>query len=101
MSPNAPSPQLPDLVLHLKKEYFEQIKSGVKKEEYREMTPYWFSRLFGKKYRNIILVSGYPKGLAGAIIRPYRGYELKTIEHELFGPLPVLVYAIQIPARGA
>lgn len=32
------------LHLTLKKEFFTMIKSGVKKEEYREIKPYWISR---------------------------------------------------------
>lgn len=33
------------LHLSLKKEWFDMIKSGEKKEEYREMTQYWKKRL--------------------------------------------------------
>lgn len=33
------------LYLSLKKEWFDMIKSGEKKEEYREMTPYWRKRI--------------------------------------------------------
>jgi ASC-1-like (ASCH) protein len=30
-----------NLFLHVRKEYFDQIKSGEKKEEYRLIKPYW------------------------------------------------------------
>lgn len=33
------------LTLPLKRKWFDMIKSGEKKEEYREITPYWTSRL--------------------------------------------------------
>ena len=33
------------LVFNLKKEWFEKIKSGKKTIEYREVKPYWTSRL--------------------------------------------------------
>lgn len=33
------------LYLPLKKEWYEMIEAGIKKEEYRDMSPYWFSRL--------------------------------------------------------
>ena len=33
------------LDLPLKKEWYEMIESGVKKEEYREIKPYWCNRL--------------------------------------------------------
>lgn len=35
------------IVLTLKKEWFERILSGEKKEEYREIKPYWVRRLVG------------------------------------------------------
>lgn len=33
------------LILPIKKKWFDMIKSGEKKEEYREITPYYKSRL--------------------------------------------------------
>lgn len=33
------------LNLNLKKEWYDMIESGVKKEEYREIKPYWEQRL--------------------------------------------------------
>lgn len=35
------------LDLPLKKEWYEMIESGIKKEEYREIKPYWSKRLLG------------------------------------------------------
>lgn len=35
------------LDLPLKKEWYEMIESGVKKEEYREIKPFWMKRIFG------------------------------------------------------
>jgi len=35
-----------DLRLSLKDKWFEMTKSGIKKEDYREITPYWIKRLF-------------------------------------------------------
>ena len=34
-----------NLQLSLKKQWFEMTKSGIKTEDYREITPYWCSRL--------------------------------------------------------
>lgn len=34
------------LILPIKKKWFDMIKRGEKKEEYREIKPYWASRLF-------------------------------------------------------
>lgn len=39
------------LVLPIKKKWFDMIASGEKKEEYREIKPYWTSR-FVFKNRN-------------------------------------------------
>ena len=42
-----------DLVLTLKKQWFDMILSGVKTEEYREIKPYWekrFNNYFGQYY---------------------------------------------------
>ena len=50
------------LHLTLKKKWFDMIASGVKKEEYREMKPYWHKRLMGKKkYDRILFRNGYSK----------------------------------------
>jgi hypothetical protein len=50
-------------VLHLtlKKQWFDMIYSGVKREEYREMKPYWHKRLLNKHYDAIRFRNGYSK----------------------------------------
>ena len=52
------------LHLNLKKKWFDMIASGEKKEEYREIKPYWTRRLIGepgnwKGYTSIIFSNGY------------------------------------------
>lgn len=61
------------LVLPIKKKWFDMIKSGEKKEEYREIKPYYASRFFdrykvdnkglltGIQIRNVIFRNGYSK----------------------------------------
>lgn len=58
------------LVLPLKKQWFDMIKSGEKKEEYREINDYWNKRLtynidelgpFLKHYDKIEFTLGYPR----------------------------------------
>ena len=44
----------------LKKKWFDMIKSGEKKEEYREIKPYW-GRLGKNKYDCVIFKNGYRK----------------------------------------
>ena len=34
------------LVLSLKKKWYKMIESGIKKEEYREIKPFWMRRIF-------------------------------------------------------
>jgi hypothetical protein len=49
------------LYLTLKKKWFDMIASGEKREEYREMKPYWHKRLLGKGYDVIHFRNGYDK----------------------------------------
>jgi hypothetical protein len=49
------------LYLQLEKKWFDQIESGEKTEEYRELKPYWINRLIGRKYDRILFVNGYNK----------------------------------------
>lgn len=50
------------LTFNLKKEWFEKIKSGEKRHEYRLCTPYWEKRLCKRmKDYTICFACGYPK----------------------------------------
>lgn len=40
--------EMKTLTLSLKKQWFDMIKSGVKKEEYRDANYYWVARLLQK-----------------------------------------------------
>lgn len=46
------------LYLTLNKKWFDMIRSGVKTEEYREIKPYWETRL-SKEYDLIHFTNGY------------------------------------------
>jgi len=65
-------------VLHmtLKKQWFDMIASGEKKEEYREIKPYWINRL-NKQYDVIHFRNGYSKTAPTMII------ELKSVTRSL------------------
>lgn len=86
------------LTLPLKAEYFDAIKAGTKKEEYRLCTPYWNKRLDRRAYDLIVLTRGYPKrgDTSRRLERVWDGYAVKTITHPHFGPAPVRVYAIKV-----
>ena len=47
------------LVLHLKGVYYDQIASGEKTTEYRDLTPYWIARITKDK-RWVHFYKGYP-----------------------------------------
>lgn len=91
------------LTLHLKGEYFDQIKSGEKLFEYRLKNDYWTRRLIeknglAKPFRRIMLCRGYPaKGdQENRMIRPWFGLTVETITHPHFGTDPVGVYSIPV-----
>lgn len=82
----------------LKAVYFHQIKTGEKTEEYRLCTPYWSQRLVGREYDQIVLTLGYParEDTERRLVRPWRGFTVKTLQHHHFGDKPVTVYAINV-----
>ena len=85
-----------DLVLHVKREYFEAIKDGSKPREFRLRTDYWTKRLQGREYSGVQIHCGYPpcNDKSRILRRPWRGYEFLRITHKHFGIYPVEVYAI-------
>lgn len=89
------------LHLNLKKEYFDAIKSGEKKYEYREYNEYWKKRLGMRHYEEVHFKCGYPKkdDHEKIIVKKYAGYVVKEIKHKHFGndgedDNPIKVYAI-------
>lgn len=87
-----------DIMFNLKKEYFDQIKIGEKKFEYRLITNYWKKRLENRDYDNLIFKLGYPsnKETRKIILMKYNGYEIQKIKHKHFGDSEVSVFAIKI-----
>ena len=87
-------------VLHLpvKAVYFYQVKDGSKPDEYRLQTDYWRTRLVGRTYDEVHIKLGYPKkdDHDKIVIRPWKGYEEKSILHEHFGNKHVDVFAIKV-----
>lgn len=87
-----------DLVLPLKRQYFDAIRAGVKTEEYRLCTPYWRKRIGGRTFDHVTLTLGYParNDETRRIVCAWRGYRVFTLTHPHFGPDPVEVYAIDV-----
>lgn len=58
------------LHLTLKKKWFDMIASGVKKEEYREIKPYWIKRLrcAETRYGKILFRNGYSRNAPTILI---------------------------------
>ena len=88
-----------NLHLHVKTEYFNAIKSGEKKKEYRLANEYWWKRLIGREYDGIVIYNAYRPGADNRIHMPYFGWVLETITHQHFGPNPVRVFAIQMTVQ--
>lgn len=86
------------LFLPVKREYFEQIKSGEKTQEFRLVNDYWRKRLEGLKepYGKLIIALGYTGDPEKRLEFTYRGWTKKTITHKHFGQEPVEVYAIHL-----
>lgn len=87
-----------NLQLAVNGEYFDQMKSGEKTEEYRLVTSFWSKRILARNYDRLIITRGYPKrdDASKRIDVPYAGYEIKVITHPHFGPDPVKVFAIKV-----
>jgi len=62
------------LNLTLYRKWFDKIKSGEKKYEFRDIKPYWTKRLEGKTYSEIHFRNGYGKN------RPFMCVECLGIE---------------------
>ena len=90
-----------ELVLHLEKEYFEQIASGKLTEAYRPRTPYWEKRLIGQNYRYVRLLCGDP--MRGEkrheLVRKFKGWRPVIINTPYLGPEPVRAFAIEVSKR--
>lgn len=86
------------LRLPVTREYFEEIKSGIKKYDYRLKSHYWLQRLSGRKYDGVMITLGYPAAddTSRILTFPWRGFECQTITHRHFGNKPVDVFAIKL-----
>jgi len=87
-----------ELILPVRREYFEQIKSGEKKFEYRLMSCHWYTRLHKAPFDRIVITLGYPKkgDESKRLYRKWNGFIKEKVLHEEFGPKSTLVFAIDV-----
>lgn len=90
------------ITLPVKAIYFDEIKAGTKTEEYRRVCPHWSKRLEFVTPDQVVITKGYPKrdDTERRLVFPWRGFTVKTITHEFFGPEPVEVFAIKVSNQG-
>ena len=88
------------LTLRLKKKYFDEIKAGTKKFEYREKCEYWRLRIERKNIDDIQLIWGFPRreemNENNQMIFPWNGYEIHQVVHEQWKNKKTEVYAIRL-----
>jgi len=60
------------LRLTLFKKWFDEIVAGRKKVEYRDMKPYWSSRLLRKRFDYVLFVNGYGPGRPSVLVKKHR-----------------------------
>lgn len=93
-----------NLVLPLKGEYFDAIKAGKKRVEYRLNTAYWRRRLERMQLGDTLtLTLGYPPrgDSARRMVIPWAGMMHTTIIHPHFGPSRVDVFAIDVSSAAS
>ena len=83
------------LHLTLKKKWFDMILSCEKKEEYRELKPYWDSRLLFRKYDIIRFRNGYSKNAPTFDIE-FKGVKLDNAKPEWSDNAKGMFYVIKL-----
>lgn len=85
------------LHLTLERQWFDMIASGVKREEYREMKPYWHKRLSGQRFDAVHFRNGYSAN-APAMLVELRGLESGLGILEWGAPAAQPVYILKLGA---
>lgn len=70
-------PQKP-LFLTIKKEHFDAIKNGTKKQEYRDLTQYYYSRFLSSP-KTVIFQNGYSKNSPRITLEVLNIYECNKL----------------------
>lgn len=90
--------ELKKITFNLRKNYFEDIKKGIKLKEYRLFNDYWKKRLIDRDYDVIVIKLGYPKNdeYDKILYFKWNKYEIIDLIHDEFGKDPVKVFAIDL-----
>lgn len=67
-----------NLQLVVNGEYFDQMKSGEKTEEYRLCNDYWNKRIMFREYDRLIITKGYPSATIPAAELMFRMTDMKS-----------------------
>jgi ASC-1-like (ASCH) protein len=91
------------LHLHVKKQYFDEVKSGKKRSEYRIVCDYWKKQIEGMQFDLIAYHFAYPKkdDLTATIYLKWNGYEKGYVRHPHFGRETKFVYIIDVSEQYA
>ena len=86
------------LILPVKRKWFLQIQTGLKRAEYRLRSSYWEKRLIGRHFDQIAVTLGYParNDTSRRITFPWNGYTLETVTSEEWNNEPKEVFAIHL-----
>lgn len=78
--------------------WFKLIDSGVKTEEYRDMTPYWHKRLAGQQFSRVVVRNGYDTFAPQAAFE-FAGLDIGYGNPEWGAPVGRTVFIIQLGKR--
>jgi hypothetical protein len=68
-----------NLQLSLKTKWFEMTKAGIKTEDYRELSEYWFKRIVSKDIRHFWDLKMFIKYANNHPYKIYRDFEINTM----------------------
>lgn len=90
-----------NLILPVKRIWFDEFLAGAKPYEYRLANDYWSKRLIGRKYDSVIVTLGYPAHDQAdrRLVFKWNGSKIITLTHPHFGAWPVQVFAIDCTER--
>jgi hypothetical protein len=94
----------PVLVLHVTRNFYDKIQTGLKIWEFREIKGYWTKRLKNRQYAAVVIANRQNTKFSDPewLIFDWNGYEEQIImpvsfgASDLFGTAPKKVYAIKL-----